>query len=110
MHRREPGSVGPCIWIVDRTLMLERPYRCSGAYGLWMPPAELPVPDEVRHTCHVYTCMYRRMYICVYRRMYICMHCMYRRMYICVYRHKHICMYRRMCIRSVRLRAHMNRT
>ena len=91
LHRREPGSVGPYIWIVDRTLMLERPYRCSGAYGLWMPPAELPVPDEVRHTCHVYTCMYRRMYICVYR-------------------HKHICMYRRMCIRSVRLRAHMNRT
>ena len=48
VYRRETGSVGPCIWFVDRTLLLDQPYRCSGAYGLWMPPTELPVPDEVR--------------------------------------------------------------
>ena len=51
VERREPGCTGPFVWVIDRTIPLEAPFHCAGALGMWSPPKDLPVPEEVMLHC-----------------------------------------------------------
>jgi len=51
IEERDPGCNGPFVWCIDRTIGLAQPFPCAGQLGMWTPPKELPLPEEVLLHC-----------------------------------------------------------